>query len=233
MTQNSSIVERSLVERSKVTFLAGIATSAGWLEWWKQKSAKVAPIGVAMMGRSNVGKSTLINLLFRKGIARSSKTPGKTKEINIFQFELTSNPGQFFYVYDLPGHGHAEVSKEQKRKWDELLEAFFASVPAWTLGVEIRDARHLETPSDEAFEEFMKYLPMELVMVANKIDALKNQKEKNEFRKNYEMIMTNSRWKSVFQCSQDHQALQNSLAQYINHFCLRRLMAQGHHQSET
>lgn len=86
-------------------------------------------IGVSFVGRSNVGKSSMINALFGSKTARVSKTPGRTREINIFEFELNLNGKkstlQPFYLIDLPGYGHAEVSKEMSKNWNELMGIFF------------------------------------------------------------------------------------------------------------
>ena len=178
----------SPIERTKVKFIAGISEAEQFQKWWEQypkDHQKKIPIGLAMIGRSNVGKSTLINHLFKQGMARTSKTPGKTKEINIFEFSLSTSPQEKFFVYDLPGHGHAKVSHEQKRKWDALLGTFFPLVENWCLGVVIQDARHLSESSDLAFLSFMKQLSMELILVANKIDGLKNQSERHAFNTLY------------------------------------------------
>jgi GTP-binding protein len=221
----------SPIERTTVKFIAGLSEASQFQAWWDKyqlHNQKKFPIGLAMIGRSNVGKSTLINHLFKHGMARTSKTPGKTREINIFEFSLASEPKEKFYVYDLPGHGHAKVSHDQKRKWDELLGTFFPLVASWSLGVVIQDSRHLSEASDQAFLTFMRSIYMELILVANKIDGLKNQKEKHAFNQEFLELSRSSRWSAVFTCSQDAVGLQNVLAQYLASFCLRKLMAQRH-----
>ena len=220
----------SPIERTSVKFCAAFAQATAFENWWQAHQQKQGsfPIGLAMVGRSNVGKSTMLNYLFRNDIARVSKTPGKTKEINVFEFALTASPAQTFFVFDLPGHGHAEVSHAQKRQWDELLGTFFPLVATWCLGVVIQDARHLAQPTDVDFMHYMHKQSMELILVANKYDLLKNQKERHAFEKEFRELSRRSRWSAVFTCAQNSPALQATLAQYLGHFCLRKLMAQDH-----
>ena len=97
---------------------------------------------VAMAGRSNVGKSSVINALTsQKNLARVGSAPGKTTQINYFLVDET------FYLVDLPGYGYAKVSQAEKARWARLMEGYFAS-GLITLGVQIVDARHKPTEND-------------------------------------------------------------------------------------
>ncbi len=141
--------------------------------------------GVAFVGRSNVGKSSLINALFGK-IARVSNTPGRTREINVFEFEIISedkNDLRKCVLFDLPGYGHAEVSKEMSKKWNELMTLFFGYIPVNILIVNIQDARHPGLASDQEFLGFLNNYDLSSVMVLNKMDKLKTQKERAALQK--------------------------------------------------
>ncbi len=124
-------------------FLMGISDVKQFEEWLAKNQDA---IGVSFVGRSNVGKSSMINALFGGKTARVSKTPGRTREINIFEFELNLNGKktemQKFFLIDLPGYGHAEVSKEMSKNWNELMGAFFAEVSESMLLLNLQDARH-------------------------------------------------------------------------------------------
>lgn len=219
----------SPIERSQVRFLQGFSHASQLMDWWKQyeqEHQSSAPVGVAMIGRSNVGKSTLINHLFKQDIAQISKTPGKTKKINVFEFVLKSHPTQKFFIFDLPGHGHARVSQEQKQQWEELLSSFFPLAGHTCLGIVIQDARHLQEKSDQSFLSYIYPSPMELVLVANKTDTLKNQKDRHAFERDLLQISRISRWSAVFRCAQSDKEKQLVLANYLASFCLRRLSAQ-------
>lgn len=123
---------------------------------------------IAFAGRSNVGKSSVINrILNRKNFARVGAAPGKTTHINYF---LIDNQ---MYLVDLPGYGYAKVSKEEKDRWGKLIEAWFADTTLMTLGVSIVDARHKPTANDCTMAEFFKNSGKPFVVVANKLDKLK------------------------------------------------------------
>ena len=123
---------------------------------------------IAFAGRSNVGKSSVINrILNRKNFARVGAAPGKTTHINYF---LIDNQ---MYLVDLPGYGYAKVSKEEKDRWGKLIEAWFADTTLMTLGVSIVDARHKPTANDCTMAEFFKNSGRPFVVVANKLDKLK------------------------------------------------------------
>ena len=123
---------------------------------------------IAFAGRSNVGKSSVINrILNRKNFARVGAAPGKTTHINYF---LIDNQ---MYLVDLPGYGYAKVSKEEKDRWGKLIEAWFADTTLMTLGVSIVDARHKPTANDYTMAEFFKSSGKPFVVVANKLDKLK------------------------------------------------------------
>ena len=98
---------------------------------------------VVFSGRSNVGKSSVINrLLNRKNFARVGAAPGKTTHINYFLID------ERLYLVDLPGYGYAKVSHEEKARWGRLIEAWFADTSLMTLGAMIVDARHKPTADD-------------------------------------------------------------------------------------
>ena len=122
---------------------------------------------IVFSGRSNVGKSSLINKVAnRKRLSRVSASPGKTVTINFF----TAGPG---YIVDLPGYGYAKVSQSEKERWGKLMESFFAEPDLMDLGVMIVDARHKPTADDVTMAEWFKSSGCPMVVVANKCDKLK------------------------------------------------------------
>jgi len=129
---------------------------------------------VAFAGRSNVGKSSVINRLTnRKNLARVGSAPGKTTQINYF------NVDGAFYLVDLPGYGYAKVSQAEKARWAKLMEAYFAS-GLITVGVQIVDARHKPTANDITMCQWFMDTGCPYIVVANKLDKLKaREREEN------------------------------------------------------
>ena len=123
---------------------------------------------VAFAGRSNVGKSSVINrLLNRKNFARVGAAPGKTTQINYFKIDNA------FYLVDLPGYGYARVSKGERDRWGRLREGYFADPELMTLGVMIVDARHKPTADDCTMAQWYRGAGCPFLVVANKLDKLK------------------------------------------------------------
>jgi len=122
---------------------------------------------ITFAGRSNVGKSSVINCLVRrKNLARVGSAPGKTSQVNYFKVE------DRFYLTDLPGYGYAKVSKAERERWGRLMEAYFAS-GAVTAGVLIVDARHKPTADDVTMMDWFRETGCPVVLVANKCDKVK------------------------------------------------------------
>ena len=123
---------------------------------------------VAFAGRSNVGKSSVINrLLNRKNFARVGAAPGKTTQINYFKIDNA------FYLVDLPGYGYARVSKGERDRWGRLMEGYFADPELMTLGVMIVDSRHNPTADDCTMAQWYRGAGCPFLVVANKLDKLK------------------------------------------------------------
>ena len=134
---------------------------------------------IAFAGRSNVGKSSVINrLLNRKNFARVGAAPGKTTHINYFKIDNT------FYLVDLPGYGYAKVSQSEKERWGRLMESYFADSSLMTLGVMIVDSRHKPTADDCTMAQWFRDAGCPLVVAANKLDKLK----KSEIEPNLQRV---------------------------------------------
>jgi len=123
---------------------------------------------VVFAGRSNVGKSSVINrLLNRKNLARVGSAPGKTTHINYFLID------EKLYLVDLPGYGYAKVSKTERARWAKLIETWFADTELMTLGVMLVDIRHKPTVDDCTMAEWFKASGKPFIIVANKQDKIK------------------------------------------------------------
>jgi ribosome biogenesis GTP-binding protein YsxC/EngB len=133
---------------------------------------------IAFAGRSNVGKSTLINsLLNRKKLVKTSATPGKTQLINFFKIN-----DQFFFV-DLPGYGYAKVPEIVRQKWHNLVETYLSERETLRNVVLILDCRHSPTLQDRQLLEWLEYFKRPSLIVASKIDKLKRGHVQKQLQK--------------------------------------------------
>lgn len=142
---------------------------------------------VAFLGRSNVGKSSLLNsLLQRKGLARTSNTPGRTQCINYFLIN------ENFYFVDLPGYGFAKVSKSMRADWGKMAEEYLATREELVLSIHLIDSRHKPTALDKQLNEWLTFNQKPHLIVATKADKLSNN-ELAKQRKIIEAELTSSR----------------------------------------
>ena len=133
----------------------------------------------AFAGRSNVGKSSLINkLLNRKSLARVSSTPGKTATINFYNIDDT------IFLVDLPGYGYAQRSKEEKAKWWKMMDDYLYGREQLIQTILLVDSRHKPTQDDIQMCEWIRHYHDRVIVVATKVDKLK----KREIEGNLELI---------------------------------------------
>ena len=128
---------------------------------------------VALVGRSNVGKSSLLNrLVARSKLARISSTPGRTRAINYFSIN------ERFYLVDLPGYGYAKVSKAERNTWAKLMDLYFQQEHERRLLIQLVDARVGATPLDVQARDYLQSLGANGEVVATKIDKVKRGQRK-------------------------------------------------------
>lgn len=129
---------------------------------------------VVFSGKSNVGKSSLINkLVQRKSLARVSATPGKTATINFFRLNE-------FRLVDFPGYGYAKVSKGEKRRWADLVEGYFNQQRNVRLIIQIIDIRHAPSKDDLQMLEYLSHFQFPFAVVLTKLDKLNKSKAKEQ-----------------------------------------------------
>lgn len=152
-----------------VEFVGAIAEPA---EAAERSAALILP-QVAIAGRSNVGKSSLLNrLVGRKRLARTSKRPGRTREINLFQVD------DRFLLVDLPGYGYARLPAEVRQRWGPLIEAYLGSSPRLLGLVLLLDARHGPTTDDRQMLDYLERLGLPTLYVLTKVDRVKRSERR-------------------------------------------------------
>ena len=123
---------------------------------------------IAFLGKSNVGKSSLINTLMqRKSLARTSQAPGKTQTINYYKVNDS------LYFVDLPGYGYAKVSQELRQKWGKMIERYITTSPTLKLICLLVDIRHEPTENDKLMYDWIKYHGYKVLLILTKADKLK------------------------------------------------------------
>ncbi len=129
---------------------------------------------ISFVGRSNVGKSSLMNKIFgRKGLVKVSQRPGKTSTINFFAVEDVD-------FVDLPGYGYAQVSKSERARWKELIEGYFTQDRRHVLAVVLVDIRHSLSPLDATMMEFLQAHEIPFIVSFTKADKLKRMQRKKQ-----------------------------------------------------
>jgi GTP-binding protein len=127
---------------------------------------------VILCGRSNVGKSSLINLLFnRKNLAKTSSTPGKTRSINYYKID------DKFYIADLPGYGYAKTSKKEREYWGKLINEYLSTVKNIVLAFHLIDSRVGPTELDVQLNSFLSAQKIKFIVIMTKIDKLKQSEQ--------------------------------------------------------
>lgn len=150
----------------KAAFSAAYGTSA-------QLPASIFP-EISFVGRSNVGKSSIMNKLFgRKGLVKVSSTPGKTSTINFFTVDDVA-------FVDLPGYGYAKVAKSEKGRWSELIEGYYAQERRFALVVSLVDIRHDATKDDVRMVQFLEERGLPYMVAFTKADKLSRAQQQRQ-----------------------------------------------------
>ena len=163
----------------------------------KEQYPETPFLEIAVAGRSNVGKSSLINILLnRKKIAKTSSTPGKTRLLNFFKVRVIRYNEQqerigegYFSLVDLPGYGYAKVSKAEREKWKAMIKSYLESRPQLKLLLLLIDIRHGTDPKDIIMIELLNSYTLPSIIIATKSDKI-GKNEIPRYRKNISMELS-------------------------------------------
>lgn len=137
---------------------------------------------VAFLGRSNVGKSSVINSLVGTKLARTSSTPGRTRSINFFEIRWPGKPRPELIFADLPGYGYAKIAREVSQEWPKFIEPYLNERPTLALCVALVDVNVPPQESDRQLLDFLSASRREVLVVATKADRLSNNQLNNVLR---------------------------------------------------
>ena len=196
----------SLLDVSKANFKAAYGTSA-------QLPPTERP-EIVFSGRSNVGKSSLINKLCnRKNLARISATPGKTATINFYDV------GEVYFV-DLPGYGYANTSRGERRRWDELINGYFAGNRRLCVLVQLLDCRHEPSRDDMGMLQYLDHYKIPFVAALTKADKVKPSQHQRILSE-FEDILAPFSCEKIFLTSAEKRLGMNELHSYLIQKCER------------
>ncbi|MEO8875008.1 MAG: ribosome biogenesis GTP-binding protein YihA/YsxC, partial [Polyangiaceae bacterium] len=140
---------------------------------------------IAFCGRSNVGKSSLLNMLVsRKNLVRTSRTPGCTRQINLFDVDVVGKTKWNVCFVDLPGYGYAARSRDERSQWQKMVEGYFSERASWRGVVLLMDVRRGLEDEEEELAEYLESLPrdptdpLQIMVVATKLDRLARNEQK-------------------------------------------------------
>ena len=137
---------------------------------------------IAFLGRSNVGKSSVINSLVGTKLARTSSTPGRTRSINFFEIRWPGKPRPELIFADLPGYGYAKISREISQEWPKFIEPYLNDRPTLGLCIVLVDANVPPQQSDRQLLDFLSASDRDFLLVATKSDRLSNNQLHNALR---------------------------------------------------
>lgn len=176
---------------------------------WRDLPTDARP-EVAFLGRSNVGKSSLLNMLVgRKALARISHTPGKTQTFNFYLIQ------EKFYLVDLPGYGYAKVAKTQRAQWGKFIESYLRERDPLRLVFHLVDSRHPPTALDEAVMETMKGGHVPYLVLLTKADKLKRNDRAKTVARAQRVLKTHNLEVPVILTSAKDQTGRNDILRWI------------------
>jgi GTP-binding protein len=143
---------------------------------------KAGPPEVAFLGRSNVGKSSLINSLLGEKLAKTSSTPGRTRSINFFAVRRAGKSGAELLFADLPGYGYAKISKEISAEWPNFIEPYLQERPTLALSIVLVDTNIPPQEKDQQLIEWLQHHNRRFVVVGTKSDRVSNNVLNNSLR---------------------------------------------------
>jgi GTP-binding protein len=159
----------------KITDAVFVTTATKASQWPREPRPEVA-----FVGRSNVGKSSMINTLAQRNkLVRVSNTPGRTRTLNFFDVSIESHARKrVVRLCDLPGYGFAKVSKTERNEWHEMISEYLSQREQLAVVVAIVDAEVGPTPDDVAMLDFLQTTPPKILVAATKLDRLSKAKQK-------------------------------------------------------
>lgn len=138
---------------------------------------------IALAGRSNVGKSAFINrMIQRRKLARTSSKPGKTQTLNFY------NINDSLYFVDVPGYGYAQVSKQERNKWGQMMEEYFQGRESLRCVILITDIRHEPTKDDLQMYQYVKHIGIPVIIIGTKVDKIPKNKHKQYIQRIHKQL---------------------------------------------